>query len=261
MSEFYRMFPSRWVEGTMVLSDDQELGLLRIVNAINLYDQPIRDNDNVLSGVLRWNRRKARRVLNELITAGKLTLIDGRIHSNRADQEIKFRESLSEVRAKNGKVGGIVSGITRKHPKINGHNPLTFNEAGQANTRSKTKQNRIEENRIDKNTLGSQVSPEPDHFETLWAEYPSREGSNPKKPARLAFARQVAKGINPSSMIEGAKRYRIAMQSRGDEGGRFVAQTVTWINQERWNDDHESKAGQQVSGSERERLQRILNSQ
>jgi hypothetical protein len=77
-------------------------------------------------------------------------------------------------------------------------------------------------------------------FETFWRIYPHRgEFSDPKKPAQRKFSAAVKRGVDPAEIIAGAERYRASIEASGTEG-RFVAQAVTWLNQERWNDYREA---------------------
>jgi hypothetical protein len=77
-------------------------------------------------------------------------------------------------------------------------------------------------------------------FEAFWRIYPHRDGHpDPKKPAQLKFEAAVKRGVDPAEIIAGAERYRASIEANGTEG-RFVAQAVTWLNQERWNDYREA---------------------
>ncbi|MGX1105438.1 hypothetical protein [Bradyrhizobium elkanii] len=74
-------------------------------------------------------------------------------------------------------------------------------------------------------------------FPEFWAEYPRREGSNPRKEALRVYQQALKSGADEQAIIDGAKRYRADLRSRGQEGSRFVAQAVTWLRQCRWEDD------------------------
>jgi hypothetical protein len=73
---------------------------------------------------------------------------------------------------------------------------------------------------------------ERDFFAEFWLAFPRREGSNPKKPAKLAFDRLVAKGADPERIIAAAK----ALAVEHPTPTRFVPQALTWLNQERFGD-------------------------
>ena len=73
-------------------------------------------------------------------------------------------------------------------------------------------------------------------FENFWRVYPSRGDSpNPKKPARLRFASALKKGVDPSEIIAGAKRYAESVRLAKTEP-QYIAQAKTWLGEERWAD-------------------------
>lgn len=73
----------------------------------------------------------------------------------------------------------------------------------------------------------------PDRFDEFWSAYPKRDGANPKKPAHTKW-KTIVKKVSPDVLIDAAKAY--AKQNAGKDP-KFVAQAITWLNQERWNDD------------------------
>jgi hypothetical protein len=77
-------------------------------------------------------------------------------------------------------------------------------------------------------------------FEKLWAIYPKREGSNPKKPARAKFLRLVRDGADPEQIIAGAKHY--AELEHKNLGMRYIKTTIAWLNQWSPEDDAPSPA-------------------
>ena len=108
-----------------------------------------------------------------------------------------------------------------------------------------------------------------DRFDEFWEAYPKRTGQNPKKPARQKF-QKVIKDVDPQKLIDAAQAY-----GRSEKGNnpKFIAQTITWLNQERWNDEYSEPEPQpfdpwntrNLTASQRrlqegyEREQRILN--
>src|SRR5699024_8698620 len=77
-----------------------------------------------------------------------------------------------------------------------------------------------------------------DRFEEFWKAYTKRSKANPKKPAREKFER-IIKTVDPQILIDAAKAY-----AKSEEGNdpKYIAQTQTWLNQERWNDDYETQS-------------------
>lgn len=73
-------------------------------------------------------------------------------------------------------------------------------------------------------------------FQSFWAAYPQRKGSNPRKPAEDKFAAAVKGGFAPEQIIAAAGRYAEECRKDGQVGTSFVAQAVTWLNQRRFED-------------------------
>jgi hypothetical protein len=80
-------------------------------------------------------------------------------------------------------------------------------------------------------------------FNRFWAVYPRRGDSNPRKPAFDKFRTACKRGVDPEAIIAGAKAYAHQCQVLGKVGTSSVAQAVTWLNQERWADDHSVASG------------------
>jgi hypothetical protein len=70
-------------------------------------------------------------------------------------------------------------------------------------------------------------------FEKFWNAYPKRDGANPRMPAFKKFDAKVRAGADPAEIEAGAVAYARAMSGKDPQ---FVAQAVTWLNQERWKD-------------------------
>jgi hypothetical protein len=74
-------------------------------------------------------------------------------------------------------------------------------------------------------------------FDEFWRTYPSRQPhQNPKKPARLRFEKLIKRGVDPAKIVSGAQHYRETIE-RERIDPRYVAQAITWLNQERFADD------------------------
>ncbi len=78
-----------------------------------------------------------------------------------------------------------------------------------------------------------------DKFEEFWRKYPKRKPhGDPKKPAKLKFMAALKRGVNVETIIRGCENYA-AYVIREGEAPRFIAQAKTWLDQERWGEDHE----------------------
>ena len=113
MAEYYKFEIANWDEGTAMLTLEQEAAYLRVVNAIRLKDQPLTFNMFALCGIWRCNERKAKRLLGELVDAGKLRIEDGKIINDKAVEDASNLRRLRADRASAGSRGGIESGKVR----------------------------------------------------------------------------------------------------------------------------------------------------
>jgi len=77
-------------------------------------------------------------------------------------------------------------------------------------------------------------------FDQFWKTYPKKVG---KGPARKAFVK-----IKPSEELLQKMLAAVEQQSKSEqwlqEGGRFIPNPATWLNQERWDDEVSIKGGQ-----------------
>lgn len=90
--------------------------------------------------------------------------------------------------------------------------------------------------RKDSRSVADATRPGEGKFEEFWRAYPRRDGPNPRKPAEQKFNALIGEGVDPDVMIAGAKQLAIEESRRGKVGTQFVAQAVTWLNQQRWSD-------------------------
>jgi hypothetical protein len=75
-------------------------------------------------------------------------------------------------------------------------------------------------------------------FTEFWGIFPKRIGSNPKWMAEQKFGTLVKSGVNPETIIEGARQFAAQCRGNGTKG-RFVPMVTTWLNQRRWLSDPE----------------------
>lgn len=114
LAEYYKHEIAKWNVATDDLTLEQEAAYHRVVGMIRLYERPFRHNLRVLSGMWRCNERRASRILNELIEAGKLRIEDGFIIDEKAvDDASKLRQSRVDKQSA-GRQGGIESGKSRR---------------------------------------------------------------------------------------------------------------------------------------------------
>lgn len=137
MAEFYQHEIAKWNVATDDLTLEQEAAYHRVVGMIRLYERPLKHNLRVLGGMWRCNERKAKRLLDELVEAGKLTLEDGFIVDEKAVKDASNLRRARVHKQSAGRRGGIESGKSRRKP-------LENNETGEADA-STIEENRREE--------------------------------------------------------------------------------------------------------------------
>ena len=113
MTDFYKMDPADWDNGTARLSLEEEAAYLRIVNSIHKHKAPVPHVDRVLAGMFRTSTRKARTLVSALVDAGKIVIEDGAIWNDRARSDLVHRGFVSISRAESGAKGGRKSAEVR----------------------------------------------------------------------------------------------------------------------------------------------------
>ncbi|TPW26014.1 DUF1376 domain-containing protein [Pararhizobium mangrovi] len=209
MSDWYKMNPVDWNEGTNTLSLEQEAAYLRICNAIYIAGGAIANNPFVVAGLLRCNDRKAKRLVSELVEAEKITIEDGSISNRRALDEVSARSRLSAERESAGRRGGIESGNARRKS-------LKTNEPDEAIASSKSEQSREEKKR-------GEVKEEPN-------------GSSKKRGSRLPddwhpdMAVAIREGLEHSDALREADKFRDHWVGQPGQRGVKADWQATWRN-------------------------------
>ena len=73
-------------------------------------------------------------------------------------------------------------------------------------------------------------------FDEFWKVYPKRQGANPKHPARKKYEACVKSGVLAETIIGAARKYADDERALGHIGTPYVAQAVTWLSQQRFQD-------------------------
>ncbi|WP_168404782.1 DNA-binding protein [Erwinia amylovora] len=92
----------------------------------------------------------------------------------------------------------------------------------------------LKENMSDSKKKPNQTPPAgnkkyPDEFETLWREYPGREGSNSKAGAYKTWKARIRDGVHETTMLNAVLRYRAYCQSKRIIGTEFVKLARTFL--------------------------------
>jgi len=72
-----------------------------------------------------------------------------------------------------------------------------------------------------------------DEFEVAWKALPKRSGNNPKADALKAWKARLREGVKPTTMIEGAERYRALCEATAKAGTEFVMQAARFFGSAR----------------------------
>jgi uncharacterized protein YdaU (DUF1376 family) len=221
VSGFYKMDPAAWDFGTADLSLEEEAAYLRIVNAIHKHDGPVPNNDRVLAGLFRSSTRKARALLDALVSAGKVVIEDGKIWNERARSDLVQRQLTSGSAALRGSKGG------RKRAEMAAKS-LEDNDAPQANASSRIEENRIEE---------TPIPPRGPSFDDFWQRWPNKAA---KSQAEKAWNK--VKPADREIVVARCVDWFTAWRKAHPEATAIYA--ATFLNQRRWQDMDETASTQ-----------------
>ncbi len=129
----------------------------------------------------------------------------------------------------------------------------TTNNQQAINKRSTTNKNEKNEKNVRSNIYTVD-------FESCWSVYPKREGSNPKNKAYQSWNARIKEGESVDSMMQGARRYALFCQQKGQINTSYVMQASRFFGTEKnyqndWSVNHEASKSN-VSESLVERVAR-----
>jgi len=182
------------------------------------------------------------RSLLELVEEEVLTLDGDRLFQKRMVRD----GQLSKKRAEAGKKGGkspknAVSGSknTKQNTKQNGSKPKSKSEANSENEYEieNEYENDIEdviENDKKSNASSNHSKLIEERFDAFWKAYPKKSGKGAAKKAfqRIAPAKELFEKI-----MTALDRAKVCDQWLKD-GGQYIPNPATWLNQERWEDEY-----------------------
>lgn len=191
VAEYYKHEIAKWNVATDDLTLEQEAAYHRVVSTIRLYERPFKNNLRVLCGLWRCNERRAKRLLSELLDAGKLTIQNGLIIDEKAVEDASTLRQSRVDKASAGRLGGIESGKSRAKP-------LENNNTGEAHAST-----REEKAREEKSIYG---------------------GDGSARGAEQTFREQIlsACNVDPISGMTGHGGRQIGTQGDMAEAGRWL---------------------------------------
>ena len=138
------------------------------------------------------------------------------------------REEVLEKRAKRaeaGRKGGLSSGKTRSNGEANA--------SANAQANAKQKRTHTVPTPYQESSSNSLTSSEPEGWAEFWPEFPRKDG---RKEALDAYVKAMKRGVDPTTMIEGAKLYAARMKREGRDRAK-IKMGQGWINNDRWEDE------------------------
>lgn len=172
---------------------------------------------------------------------------------NTIDRFCDSYEKRNKSNAENGAKGGrpkkdSVSEETQENPKNplgfseTQNNPTGFSETQKSQTETKTKTKYKTDNNPPVAPHGAKRSDA--EFEIFWSAYPTKVG---KQPARKAFDKVK---VPVETLVAAIERQKCSSQWSKD-GGQYIPNPATWLNQCRWEDELPEAAKPVWNGTQR----------
>lgn len=103
---WYKRYAVDFIHGTMGLTLEEKGAYSILLDLIYDRGGPIPDDARYISGVCGCSLRKWSAIRDRLVSAGKITLSEGRISNVRAEKEIEIATKSAQERAESGSKGG-----------------------------------------------------------------------------------------------------------------------------------------------------------
>lgn len=222
---FVQFYPSDFLNGIWDLSPN-EIAVYTVI-LMSIYDQdgPIPDEPAKIARRCNMRRPQCEKSIQSLVNDGKLTRIEGRIGNKRAEKELEKRREKSAKQSQNAQKRWQQEAEKpneNNEPDIPPHSDGTANDMPTRNQKLEVRNQKDIEER----------------FEDFREAYPKRDGADPRKTALAAFTNALKRHPGKvEQIIDGARLYALSMRSETNR--RLVAQSTTFLNQDRWQDELE----------------------
>lgn len=239
MARFYKMDPILWDHATVDLSLEEEAAYLRVCNAIYKAEKGCPMNDRVLAGMFRTSTRKARSIVDALLSKGKLFTRDGQLWNERADFEInsmRIRAGKSdELPAKGKRNGRELDAKAQRNDSERADKSLNDAELFRAKPPDDPPKTRLDETRRDEEKTNT-FSLAEEFEERIWLQFPRRmQEAGTLTRGSKQQALQAFKALSPEdrkSAIDGLPGFK-RMYPDGSKG---VVDCVRYFTHRRWLD-------------------------
>jgi hypothetical protein len=195
---------------------------------------------DTLARKARISKRQTQYCLRNLTTAGLLSIQENagpkgtHLYKVEGVQNVQGADS-ARVQSVTQRDADSAQGGADFVPK--GCNPLHPNRQEPPREPSGNRQSPPKPPKGDKTTIHDQ------RFESFWNHYPKRTG---KEAARKWWLREKPSASLLDEMLEAIAKQRLSMQWLKD-GGQYIPNPSTWLNQGRWQDDPEPDVPRNVT--------------
>ena len=135
---FYQRNATDFRDGTRKLSLAARGAYNDLVDLMYIHGGPIEDDDFAIACELRVKMKQWRAVRAEILASGKLTLVDGFIHNERADEELSKRAAQRLLRSSRKSARPLLDGSSKAAEKQDEGNDNDINGGGAEKTSSST---------------------------------------------------------------------------------------------------------------------------
>jgi uncharacterized protein YdaU (DUF1376 family) len=242
---WFPCYPGALLGALSAMEPDE--GYVYVVTLLRIYETggPICDDDITLARRTGLSRKRVAQMIERLRHTGKLiATADGRLDNPVAAAEISKQNALIKSRSETAAENAVKRWKKAKQIQrqtdtaaLPGHNGGI---AGAMPDDAHLHLHIQEQEKKDSRSVAIATRPPDDDFEKLWSIYPKREGSNPKKPARIKYEKMIRDGVDHDQLVAAVKCY--ADQEAKNVGTRFISRTVKWLTQWSPEDDAPSQA-------------------
>ena len=243
MVGFYKHDIPAWMDGTEALSDGAYRAYHVIVQLIMLNEGPIARNDRGIAGRCNQTLKTFLRNLAELITVGKIQVVDCKLDNGRAASELVAIRANRANATKGGKISRKSEKISENLEKTPAELEKIQESSGIYDTKSLKTNDPIQASLKDglslkeKRREDSPIVPkgtDPEGFAEFWQAYPKRDGDNSRKTALRAYGKVIGSGVTPAAILSAVRAHAADMRAKDKFGTELVPMAATWLNQGRF---------------------------
>jgi len=182
---WFRCFPDRLLGALGEMDADTQHVYVTVLLKIYARGGPIKDDPRAIATFCRRSMKTVRAAIERLAEMGRLTLADGTISNHVAEVELQHRDSVSEVRARIGKQGGLKSGVSRSKKAETNQGSGEANGSARRTHKTREEEIREEEAASAASAGAREASADRKHFDQV--ERTCRDALGDLAPADLVF--------------------------------------------------------------------------